>query len=240
MALNFFDSWGSKIVSFFSLPNLSVLGARFRNAAQEILFGRLGETNAALRVENERLRTLVTRDELTGLFVRREEEGAFLQETNVAQRRGEYLAVVMADLDHFKAVNDTYGHAMGDAVLRHFAEVAKETLRPEDKLFRHGGEEFVFFMRVRPGEMFAPPLERLRQALQSDPCFHRGKAVSVTASFGVALYRPGEDGMGAPLSALLEEADKALYLAKRGGRNRVVLSAASYRHLSPTPGQAAA
>jgi diguanylate cyclase (GGDEF)-like protein len=126
--------------------------------------------------------------------------------------------VIVVDIDHFKAVNDTHGHPAGDTVLRQTAAKLSAAVRKSDLVARYGGEEFVI---VLPGSPLAPALrlaERMRVVLQQDAVMHDGLRINRTASFGVATAFPEEP---ASLSELIERADTNLYRAKHEGRNRV-------------------
>ncbi|WP_428561543.1 MAG: diguanylate cyclase [Solidesulfovibrio sp. DCME] len=165
-----------------------------------------------------RLRELATRDSLTGLCNRQhalELAGALFES---ARRRGADFSVVIFDLDHFKAVNDTRGHDAGDAVLRNIGEAAQAHFRCEDVLGRIGGEEFLVAMPDTAGREAVDAMERFRHAVASVPVPYEDAPVRVTISSGVApLTRHDKT-----FEALLRKADTALYLAKRGGRNAVV------------------
>jgi diguanylate cyclase (GGDEF)-like protein len=132
-----------------------------------------------------------------------------------ADRLDTPLSVVLADLDGFKDVNDAHGHAVGDEVLRAFAEVLRETLRESDVAGRWGGEEFLLLLPGADEEGAAHLAERVRIGLSERRILGAGD-LRVTASFGVAEYRP-ESGSG----QLLAAADEALYRAKRAGKDRV-------------------
>jgi diguanylate cyclase (GGDEF)-like protein len=175
--------------------------------------------HAVVAFENARLHGMVERqalvDGLTGLANRRAAADALHAEAARAERLETPLAVVLADLDGFKDVNDVHGHAVGDAVLRVFAEVLRETLRESDVAGRWGGEEFLLLLPGADEEGAAQLAERVRVALaaRSIP----GVAdLRVTASFGVAEYA-GETNT----EQLVAAADSALYAAKRAGKNRV-------------------
>ena len=128
-------------------------------------------------------------------------------------------AVLFIDLDGFKAVNDTHGHAAGDLVLQSFADTVRRNVRDTDVLARWGGEEFVLLLCDTPAADAVALMERLRQAVQAMqvPVAQGGQPITVTVSIGLARHAPAD-----PLAGTLERADRALYAAKAGGRNRVV------------------
>jgi diguanylate cyclase (GGDEF)-like protein len=168
-------------------------------------------------LEQELVR-LATIDSLTGLSNRRYFLEIAAREVERVKRFGAAASMVMIDLDHFKAVNDTYGHAMGDEALRSFAQVCKQALRKVDVLARLGGEEFVVLL---PGtnETGAVDLaERLRLALGKTSIKGDQNQFRITASFGVSEVCANDEGVDKPLG----RADSALYAAKRAGRNCVV------------------
>lgn len=167
----------------------------------------------------ERLRQLSTLDPLTGALNR---AGLELQGRRVAQRtlrNGRSLAVLMIDADHFKLINDTYGHPVGDEVLRHMVRLLKAELRPHDLLARYGGEEFVMVLDGVGLQDAARIADRLRQRIEAELVGIDHVTVRYTASVGVA----SSDEHGHDLVRLISAGDAAMYSAKRAGRNRVVL-----------------
>ncbi|WP_343729209.1 GGDEF domain-containing protein [Duganella sp.] len=168
------------------------------------------------------LKNLSVRDPLTGCYNRRHLHEQLLEtEISRAQRYRLSLTVIMCDLDHFKAVNDTYGHYGGDAVLQSFAALMQSMTRDSiDSVVRYGGEEFLLILPetdLAGGELLA---ERLRQALASTPVEHAGQQIKVTASFGVASVDFATSTHDAHLN-MIAAADDLLYAAKNSGRNRV-------------------
>ncbi|MCL6612760.1 MAG: GGDEF domain-containing protein [Peptococcaceae bacterium] len=162
--------------------------------------------------ENFNLMLSNTTDPLTGAPNRRELDRHL---EKVAGRMNP-LSVIMADIDHFKKVNDTYGHDAGDHVLRQFAETVRASVRPGDFFGRYGGEEFMVICNAGLDEA-AEIAERVREAVEKTPVrVPGGGTVSITASFGVARQMPGEDA-----ASVVRRADSALYRAKQEGRNRV-------------------
>jgi two-component system cell cycle response regulator len=162
-------------------------------------------------------------DALTGLHNRRymERHLAALADQAKAARRP--LSVVVADIDHFKSINDTYGHDSGDSVLRQFAARFRRYTRSMDLACRVGGEEFIIIMPETTLEQAHQAGERLCECIASEPFqANRDTRLCVTASVGIATLERSDDSV----EALLKRADSALYAAKRDGRNRVVVDAA--------------
>ena len=166
----------------------------------------------------EQLREQAVRDPLTGLHNRRYLDETMGRELIRAARYGHPVGIVMCDLDHFKAVNDTYGHLAGDEVLRVFAELLRKNSRGSDIVCRFGGEEFLLFLPDMPPDVAYQRAEQLRTSLAA---LQIGKEViRVTASFGVANF----PGNGKTQDALIRAVDAAMYQAKEAGRDRVVVS----------------
>jgi diguanylate cyclase (GGDEF)-like protein len=179
-------------------------------------------SHAAVALENARLHRIVERqalnDVLTGLANRRACEEALSSEVARADRTGMPFALVLADLDDFKLVNDNHGHPAGDVVLREFAAVLTETVRESDLAGRFGGEEFALLLGGTNAEGAAELAERVRGRLAERTILTAtGAPIRITASFGVAAF-PDQPGA----AELIAAADAALYEAKRGGKNRVV------------------
>jgi diguanylate cyclase (GGDEF)-like protein len=182
-------------------------------------------SHAAIALENARLHRIVERqalvDGLTGIANRRRCEDALTAEIARSERLGSTLTLVLADLDDFKAVNDVYGHAVGDDVLRRFAAVLRSTVRDSDLAGRWGGEEFLLLLPGADAVGGAQLADRVRAGFSNEGFEGaNGESVRVTCSFGVAQYRPGDDQR-----ELFAAADRALYRAKRAGKNRVELEA---------------
>lgn len=160
-------------------------------------------------------------DPLTGVLNRRGLENVFAD--RVAQRTtiGEIGCIALFDLDHFKQVNDQYGHATGDDVLKAFSAMLSSTVRDTDVVARVGGEEFVVLLIGADVQQASAVCERILRRLADTVIFTRNKmTMSVTASAGLAVMQPGS-----PLAAMMAEADKALYSAKAGGRNQLAVAA---------------
>jgi diguanylate cyclase (GGDEF)-like protein len=162
------------------------------------------------------------RDGLTGAFNRRHFEERLIAEFAFATRHGTALCVLMADIDHFKRINDRWGHQAGDLVLRRVGAELREAARAEDLVARYGGEEFVLLARgIDPAgaKAFA---ERLRVLLERAPITWQGERIAVTTSIGLAHNHTG--AASSDPQRLVAAADKALYAAKAAGRNRVELA----------------
>ena len=175
-----------------------------------------------LREENLRLlgelRRLSLTDGLTGVGNRRAFDEALRQELARASRQGSPLALVLLDLDHFKRVNDAFGHRAGDAVLVSFAARLRSLVREGDRLFRYGGEEFVVLLAGSDEPSACTLAWRIVRATAARPLAAGHQRLNVTCSAGISTRLPGDDANG---EALVTRADEALYEAKTQGRNRV-------------------
>ena len=165
----------------------------------------------------ERIRTLATRDELTGLPNRRAAIERMNNELAVRARPEPMMSLALIDIDHFKRINDSHGHAGGDAVLRRFSERAQSVLRRGDVLARWGGEEFLLVMPATGVAQGMTALDRIRQVMQAQAFDEVAPGLKVTFSAGVAECLGAHD-----LDAAVARADAAMYEAKRAGRNRLV------------------
>jgi diguanylate cyclase (GGDEF)-like protein/PAS domain S-box-containing protein len=202
------DGFGEELVSLLQ-PLLSTLGTLFRARDLE----------EARRQAEAEMHRRATTDELTGVANRR----AFLEAARLAQARarrdGVQVCLALLDLDHFKRVNDTHGHAVGDEVLRHFASVVGAALREGDLLGRVGGEEFGVLLHAADPDAGSLALARVLGGLRARPVtLAGGEALSVTASAGLAAWHAADAG----IEGWLQRADAALYAAKAAGRDRVV------------------
>jgi diguanylate cyclase (GGDEF)-like protein len=190
--------------------------------ARELRLLRIYCNQAAVVLENaivhERVSNLAATDALTGLFNRRYFDSAFTRELARCDRSSSSLGLLMADVDHFKSFNDTYGHAMGDLVLKKVAAVLSSGIRKADVLARFGGEEFVVILPNVTPRGALESAERLRESVAAAPIHPGGPRKRVTVSIGAALF-PAD---ARDAESLLKAADEALYEAKRLGRNQVV------------------
>ncbi len=177
---------------------------------------KLADANARLKQANLRLEELATTDELTGLWNRRRFLEILQDECHRAGRSGADLSLAMLDLDHFKVVNDTFGHAFGDRVLAEVALVMRRAARSTDMVVRYGGEEFMVLMPETSAGDARNAAERIRTHIARHPISDGTIDVGITASVGVGALKDG--GPGGP-DHLIRRADEALYAAKQAGRN---------------------
>jgi len=155
-------------------------------------------------------------DPLTGLPLRYGLEEECARFKALTQRIGQLMVLVMVDVDHFKAVNDVHGHAVGDEALRHLAAILRAQARAEEPVFRFGGEEFLVMLHTADAEAAGAAADRLLQAVRERP-LQAGNGVLLPLRVSAGLAAVGADE---PLSRALARADAALYAAKRGGRDR--------------------
>lgn len=169
-----------------------------------------------LRGYQRRLEMMATQDKLTGASSRQVFDLIFAHAEKTARRKQLPLSLVNMDLDHFKEINDTYGHQCGDDVLRKFVELVNQEVRDNDTLCRWGGEEFLLLLEDCDRERACEVAETIRTRLKAHTFRFGRETFHVTASFGVAQYQEGET-----LNALVDKGDRALYESKRAGRDRV-------------------
>lgn len=185
---------------------------------------RLREQRLALAQALAVNRELATRDELTGLLNRRAMQDLIALEHRRSARSGRPLLLAQLDIDHFKPVNDTHGHATGDRALQAFANTVRSAVRDTDVLARWGGEEFVLMLSDTQLDGARELLERIRLAVAAMEIPHATGTLHLTVSAGLALHLPGDS-----VEHTLERADQALYTAKALGRNRVVVAPSTQR-----------
>ena len=194
-------------------------GARIQLGKDTVL--RFDLQDDSVIEEQKRLYEATVKDKLTGVYNRHFLDERLASELSYAKRHGTALSVLFVDADHFKKVNDTFGHAGGDAVLIAMGQLLIASMRSEDIAARYGGEEFILVLRGVSGASVLNVAERLRADVQALKVTHEGQAIPFTVSIGVATHtaeREFED-----TAALLAVADNALYKAKEAGRNRVVV-----------------
>jgi diguanylate cyclase len=175
------------------------------------------------RQQRSALEQLALTDELTGLLNRRAAESRLREEVARARRHDEGFILALVDLDHFKLVNDRYGHSVGDEMLAGFSRLLMALVREEDWVARWGGEEFIVFLRTDVMDRAVAILERLREDINAHPFTTRAGALHITISAGLGQFNPE----GREYNATLVQADSALYEAKTGGRDRIVAGARS-------------
>ncbi|RZI80949.1 MAG: sensor domain-containing diguanylate cyclase [Rubrivivax sp.] len=198
------------------VPTISSLAVQLSNM-REKLKAQKNELAEALT----RIQILATRDELTGLFNRRHMLDVLGQHQKRLERSGYHrFCLAILDIDHFKKVNDTYGHGVGDEVLRHFAEAAQAVMRDTDVLARWGGEEFLLLLNDTSPALANIGLERIRNHMATVTLAPSHPDLKPTFSAGLTGYCDNER-----LDVCIERADRALYRAKHEGRNRTVIQA---------------
>lgn len=177
---------------------------------------------AAIAVENARLYELATVDMMTKLKIHHFFQTRLREEMEIARESGKPLSLLLTDIDHFKKFNDTYGHQIGDLVLKEVAKVLTKSARGADVAARYGGEEFVLVVPGRDLEEAQNIAEKYREKIEKlsvkNPGDKGEKTLKVTVSIGVATFDPGADHEN---KQLIERTDQALYAAKHAGRNRV-------------------
>ena len=179
---------------------------------------RLVDLQAQLLSAREALRDQATKDSLTRLWNRSHILEVMQRELARGQRENSTLGVILLDLDHFKVINDTYGHVAGDAVLREAARRMQHCIRQYDWMGRYGGEEFLVLIPGCNDRDLVDKAEALRECLANEPLLLTETTFTLTASFGATVAIPGVDNAS---ESLIRRADEALYRAKRLGRNRV-------------------
>ena len=192
---------------------------------------RILSLQQSLIAAQEELRFQATHDALTGILNRGAVLEAVHRERSRQTREGGGLGIILADLDHFKQVNDTYGHLLGDAVLKETARRMSACVRPYDTVGRYGGEEFLIIAPSADSVGSLSLAERMRETIASRPIATTAGEINVTASFGVAASDPNESFAS---DALLLRVDDALYRAKELGRNRCELAGDAAISASPS------
>lgn len=186
---------------------------RFEETQSELI-GLLADFKTVL------LSVAVRHDPLTGLLLRHDIESEFTQIQKSCKRNNTLLYAVMIDVDHFKRINDSYGHPVGDTALRHLADTLKRCVRPDEPLYRFGGEEFLLLMQCHSPEAAAAPMQRIIHAVRNAPVpIPQGDSLAMTVTMGLA--RAGEHEA---LTSVVERADRALYKGKSAGRDCYVFA----------------
>ncbi|MCF8144352.1 MAG: diguanylate cyclase [Deltaproteobacteria bacterium] len=201
----------------------SELFARLKTAV------RILNLEKSLKDANDAIRMLSITDTMTGCYNRTYMDAHLPHELQRARRYGHPISVLMVDIDHFKGVNDTYGHQAGDEVLKAFVQTMGRSIRSRvDWIARYGGEEFIVVLPETDFDKAQVLAERLRAKVSKQIVFHKEEAIRITASFGVTGLAPGQGVTGFPPDisheAMIRVADKCLYAAKEAGRNKVIAS----------------
>jgi diguanylate cyclase (GGDEF)-like protein len=198
-------------------------GYRENNAVLVETNAMLRQAKAAAELANRELERLATIDPLTGASNRRHFHARAALEIERSARFGQPLSALIVDIDHFKSINDLYGHTSGDAALRRLVDAAREELRSNDILARMGGDEFLALLPNTDVVGALSVAERLRNRIANLAIECEGRRFGITISIGIAAFGPGEE----TIDSTLTRADQALYRAKTEGRNRVSLASQS-------------
>jgi len=177
-------------------------------------------TMIAMEQKQQKMKNLAMEDKLTGLYNRRYFQSVMKKELNRARRYGALLSLILIDIDHFKKINDTFGHSVGDAVLKKLSKIFRDSARKVDIVFRYGGDEFAIICPIsgtRSSRIFA---ERLIETIKKKPCIYSGTKLNVTISVGICKYT----SVSSSIEKIVKMADEALYLAKQNGRNQVCVA----------------
>ena len=200
------------VVTFDDLTELE-----HKNSELERALERLEHSQREITRQNRELHVLATRDSLTGVLNRRSFFDGIKTLIQECEEAGEPLSVIMVDIDHFKSINDRFGHATGDKVIKLLADILTQAVRADDLVGRYGGEEFCVALPGVDEAKAADIAEQMREVVHDGKSAKFTSAIRISASFGVA----SKDGDELTPSALVDLADKALYEAKESGRNRV-------------------
>lgn len=183
------------------------------------LRSRLRDSRRRLAATLDQVQRLISHDELTRTLNRRSLVARLGEEVSRSERSGASFSLALMDLDHFKSVNDTHGHAAGDEVLRDFAVTVHDAMRQTDVFGRYGGEEFLLILTGSAAAAAREAAERIRVAVGARDWSAAAPGLGVTVSVGIAEFRKGDN-----IEQILKRADNALYQAKHAGRNRIVTS----------------
>jgi diguanylate cyclase (GGDEF)-like protein len=158
-------------------------------------------------------------DELTGAYTKKHFRKRIKEAQNKLLKNGEIFSIAFIDIDHFKDINDTYGHIMGDIILKKFADIIKCTIRSKDELFRFGGDEFIVIFPKATDNQVYNILERIRKEIQSNLIYYNktDKPINISFSAGIGTIKDANQ----TIEELIEITDKYLYMAKQQGRNKI-------------------
>lgn len=202
------------VVSFADVTELEKMNKQLINTMQE-----LNEVHKEVLRQNQELEKLATRDPLTGCLNRR----AFFEKLEIefieSKKNDTELCCIMGDIDHFKNINDTYGHRVGDIAIKSVAKTLISNVRNNDLICRYGGEEFCVLLINMDLDQATEVVERMRHAIQAytDPAIRKPADIKITLSFGISSIRSGANN----IEELIDQADTALYASKKNGRNQV-------------------
>lgn len=222
LAIRYEDAWMSLPIVYLSAEDdLDEQAKALSNGGDDFLTKPISDTRLVATVRARAVRArkvseLMSQDSLTGLLKHSNIKDRLAQEVERAHRHGKVMAMAMVDMDHFKQVNDTWGHPMGDQVIKTLAHLLRQRLRRQDSIGRYGGEEFAVVLPECDAENAMRLLNDVRQRFGEIRFIHKGQSFSVTLSAGVA-----DSGQCADAQSLLAAADAALYVAKDCGRNQV-------------------
>ncbi len=220
------NSKGRHLVSYQLVLHQKSLGeitlirrTRFNNdelkQIEQVLIALLAPLNNALNYQHAI--NLAQHDPLTGVYNRLAMDSMITREIELSHRNNSPLSMLALDIDFFKNVNDTYGHAFGDCVLKHLTECIKQCTRTTDALFRYGGEEFNLLLNNTDSTGAVELAERIRQHIEQTPCVCDGLQVSITTSIGISTLQAADTD-----KTFFKRTDDALYQAKACGRNQVI------------------
>ncbi|MBO6556910.1 MAG: diguanylate cyclase [Pseudomonadales bacterium] len=219
--------WVTEIVLIIAFALVLVFGPALYQFERNVIETVISDKNVELGKALEQIKELAVRDELTGVYNRRYLLDMLAREKAMADRKNDVFSVCYVDLDYFKKVNDRFGHATGDDVLRSFARVAEHVVREVDCVARMGGEEFVLVFAGTGERDAVRGAERLVAGLRDMHVTRAEPRYRVTVSVGITEYRQGDT-----IQQMLDRADRALYDAKRTGRNRMVVANGEVTSLS--------
>lgn len=210
---NFVDTFGSKTES--KKGRLDTINTEYTTVNTELEDYK--KQVARLQNDLNKYKTESITDHMTGLYNRKYMEMKLTEEIDRFQRTGIPFCVVIIDIDHFKSVNDKYGHLIGDQVIKHLANLMKDNIRKTDFAFRYGGEEFMMLLTNVDVRNATHVSDQIRKKLEATNFSLKEKSFNCTASFGIALFKKNDTA-----ESVIKRADERLYQAKQGGRNRIV------------------
>ena len=218
-------SWLCPILNqgeFLGLLHLCATAGANGFTSRDIRLIKVFAVQLGAAVKNAQLYEQAITDGMTKLYLHRYFKQRLLDEIKRAARFKRNLALIMVDIDHFKRLNDTYGHQTGDEVLKHVASILRRAVRTHDLPVRYGGEEFALVLSETDMTGAVAVAERIRRSIETDFLEVNGVVIKITASFGVSVFSDCADDM----DSLIKAADVALYWSKEHGRNQVTAAPA--------------